>query len=221
MKRILVIDDLPENVYLLQNLLESEHYKVITAYDGKSGAHKAIEERPDLILVDIVMPDVTGIEVCRTLFAKSETANIPIILITAKDDASDTKEGLETGAFDYIKKPVSRMELLARVNSALKLSEVHQMISELEKDDTYSATVVTTNHKIKQPLTLVSLICTSIRREISKETISKEVISSKLDYIEKAVNDINDVLNKMHAIKKPSFSEYIRNIKMVDIDSKE
>jgi DNA-binding response OmpR family regulator len=221
MKKILVIDDLPENVYLLQNILESENYNVITAYDGKSGTQKAIIEKPDLILLDILMPDVTGIEVCRALFAKSETASIPIILITAKDDAEDTKEGLEAGAFDYIKKPISRMELLARVNSALKLSEIHQMISEIEKDDTFSATVVTTNHKIKQPLTLISLICTSIRREIGKEIISREVILSKLDYVEKAVNDINDVLNKMHAIKKPSFSEYIRNIKMIDIDNKE
>ncbi len=218
MKKLLVVDDLPENVYLLRDILESEKYTVITALDGKSGVHKAIAEKPDLILLDIVMPDVSGIEICKALAAKSETANIPVILITAKSDATDTKEGLDAGAFDYIKKPINKVELLARVRSALKLSEVHQIITEIEKQDTYSAVVVTTNHKIKQPLTLISLTCTSIRRELSKEEISKETIYSKLEYIEKAVNEINDILNKMHAVTKPSFSEYIKNIKMVDID---
>ncbi len=114
MKRILVIDDLPENVFMLQDRLEHEGYEVITAYDGKSGIEKAMSELPDLILLDVMMPDITGIEVCKTLVAEEKTSGIPIILVTAKAGAEDTKEGLEAGAFDYIKKPLNRIELTCK-----------------------------------------------------------------------------------------------------------
>lgn len=219
MKKILVIDDLPENVFMLQDRLESEGHEVITAYDGSSGINKAINEQPDLILLDIVMPGITGIEACKTLISNTATSRIPIILVTAKADAEDTKEGLEAGAFDYIKKPFNKTELMARVNSALKLSDAHKMIVEIEQKNSVSAIVVTTNHKIKQPLTLITLTAAAVRRELKKEEISKDAILKKLDYIETAVNEISDVLNKLQSIKKPVFSEYVKDIKMVDIDN--
>ena len=217
MSKILVIDDLPENVFLLQDRLEREGYEVITSYDGKSGIEKAIKEIPDLILLDVMMPDLNGIEVCKALVLNPVTLNIPIILVTAKSGAEDTKEGLEAGAFDYIKKPFDRIELLARVHSALKLSEAHKMLIEAEKRNVFSATVVTTNHKIKQPLTLMSLCSTAIKREINKDVISREDVLKKLNYIDVAIKEITDILNQLNAVKQPVFSEYIKNISMVDI----
>ncbi len=130
MKRILVIDDLPENVFMLQDRLEHEGYVVLTAYDGKSGIEKAQTELPDLILLDVMMPDINGIEVCKTLVSDERASNIPIILVTAKTDAEDTKDGLDAGAFDYIKKPFNKIELLARVKSALKLSGANKLLVE-------------------------------------------------------------------------------------------
>jgi DNA-binding response OmpR family regulator len=218
MKKILVIDDLPENVFMLQDRLEHEGYEVITAYDGKSGITKALTELPDLILVDVMMPEVTGIEVCKTLVDNPSTQNIPIILITARSGAEDTKEGLEAGAFDYIKKPFNKIELMARINSALKLSEAHKIILESEQKSTFNATVVTTNHKIKQPLTLMSLSSAAIKRELNKEEISKEAILKRLVYIDTGIKEINDVLNHLNSIKKPVFSNYIKNIKMVEMN---
>jgi DNA-binding response OmpR family regulator len=217
MSKILVIDDLPENVFLLQDRLEREGYEVITSYDGKSGIEKAIKEIPDLILLDVMMPDLNGIEVCKALVLNPVTLNIPIILVTAKSGAEDTKEGLEAGAFDYIKKPFDRIELLARVHSALKLSEAHKMLIEAEKRNVFSATVVTTNHKIKQPLTLMSLSSTAIKREINKDVISREDVLKKLNYIDVAIKEITDILNQLNAVKQPVFSEYIKNISMVDL----
>jgi len=221
MKKILVIDDLPENVFLLQDRLENEGYEVLTAYDGQSGIDKALAALPDLVLLDVMMPGMSGIEVCRILVENPATKNIPIILVTAKSGAEDTKEGLEAGAFDYIKKPFSRVELLARINSALKLSEAHKALVELEQKNTYSATVVTTNHKIKQPLTLMSLSSAAIKRELNKEEISKENILKRLAYIDTAIKEINDVLNQLHAVKKPVFSDYVKNIKMIEVDKEE
>ena len=171
MKKILVIDDLPENVFLLQDRLEREGYEVIKAYEGRTGIEKAKSEAPDLILLDVMMPEMTGFEVCKILVENPATSRIPIILVTAKIDAEDTKEGLEAGAFDYIKKPFNRIELLARINSALKLSEAQRKLLEIEQKNTFMATVVTTNHKIKQPLTLLSLSTAAIKRELKSNTM--------------------------------------------------
>ena len=220
MKTILVIDDLPENVFMLQDRLEHEGYEVITAYDGKSGIEKARGELPDLILLDVMMPDITGIEVCKTLVADDETSGIPIILVTAKSDAEDTKEGLEAGAFDYIKKPINRIELIARVKSALKLSDANKLILEAEKKNTFVATVVTANHKIKQPLTLLSLSSASIRRELGKDEISRETLFSRLEYIETAIKEITEVLDKLNSIKDPVIADYTNSVKMINVEEK-
>ena len=218
MKKILVVDDLPENVFMLQDRLEHEGYEVITAYDGLTGIEKTRNELPDLILLDVMMPGITGFEVCKTLANDMKTKNIPIILVTAKIGAEDTKEGLEAGAFDYIKKPFNRIELLARVNSALKLSDAQKLLIKAEKQSVFAATVVTANHKIKQPLTLMNLSAAAIKRELAKEEISKESIMKRLNYIELAIKEINDVLNNMNTIKDPTMAEYTENIKMIKVD---
>jgi DNA-binding response OmpR family regulator len=218
MKKVLVIDDLPENVFMLQDRLEHEGFEVLTAYDGYTGIDKAKNELPDLILLDVMMPDITGLEVCKILVNESKTKDIPIILVTAKSGAEDTKEGLEAGAFDYIKKPFNRIELLARVKSALKLSEAHKLLLKSEKRDTFMATVVTANHKIKQPLTLLSLSSAAIKRELSKEEISKDGILKRVKYIDIAVKEITDALDQLNAIKDPVLSEYTSNIKMIKVE---
>lgn len=218
MKRILVIDDLPENVFLLQDRLETEGYEILTAYDGKTGINKAISELPDLILLDVMMPEMNGIEVCKILVSNPSTVNIPVILVTAKAGAEDTKEGLEAGAFDYVKKPFNKVELLARVNSALKLSEAQKKYLEAEQKNTFSATVVTANHKIKQPLTLMSLSSAALKREINKDVISKEAVLKRINYIDTAIKEISDVLNQLNSIKKPVFSDYVKDIKMIDCE---
>jgi len=221
MKKILVIDDLPENVFMLQDRLEHEGYEVITAYDGKSGIEKVRSELPDLILLDVMMPDITGIEVCKILVADKETSGIPIILVTAKSGAEDTKEGLEAGAFDYIKKPFNRIELVARVKSALKLSDANKLLLEIEKKNTYVATVVTANHKIKQPLTLLSLTSAAIKRELGKDEISREALLGKLKYINIAIKEITEVLEKLDSIKDPVITDYTNSVKMINVDEKE
>ncbi len=220
MKKILVIDDLPENVFMLQDRLEHEGYEVITAYDGKSGIEKAKSERPDLILLDVMMPDITGIEVCKTLVVDKKTSGIPIILVTAKSDAEDTKEGLEAGAFDYIKKPINRIDLVARVMSALKLSDANKLILEAEKKNTFVATVVTANHKIKQPLTLLSLSSAAIKRELGKDEISREALLDRLKYIETAIKEITEVLDKLNSIKDPVIADYSNSVKMINVEEK-
>jgi len=218
MKKILVIDDLPENVFILQDRLVQEGYEVITAYDGNGGIGKAYSELPDLILLDVMMPDISGFEVCKILVNDERTKHIPIILVTARAGAEDTKEGLEAGAFDYIKKPFNRVELMARVKSALKLSDANQQVLQIEKRTTYVATIITANHKIKQPLTLLSLSSAAIKKELEKDEISKESILNRVKYIDAAIKDINDVLNKLNSISNPELSDYAKDVKMIRVE---
>jgi DNA-binding response OmpR family regulator len=218
MKRILVIDDLPENVFLLKDRLEHEGYEVLTADCGNSGIEKATDEIPDLILLDVMMPDINGFEVCKTLVNDSRTSGIPILLVTAKTDAEDTKEGLDAGAFDYIKKPINKIELIARVKSALKLSEANKLLVEVEKRNTFFATVVTANHRIKQPLTILSLSSAAIKRELKKDNISKDTLLGKLKYIDTAIIEIADVLDQLNTIKEPVLSDYTKNVKMIKVE---
>ena len=218
MKKILVIDDLPENVFILQDRLIQEGYEVLTAYDGHGGIEKAYSTLPDLILLDVMMPDISGFEVCKILVNDERTKHIPIILVTARAGAEDTKEGLEAGAFDYIKKPFNRVELMARVKSALKLSDANQQVLQIEKRTTYVATIVTANHKIKQPLTLLSLSSTAIKKELEKDEISKESILNRIKYIDAAIKDISDVLDKLNSITNPELSDYAKDVKMIKVE---
>jgi len=218
MKKILVIDDLPENVFILQDRLMQEGYEVLTAYDGHGGIEKAYSTLPDLILLDVMMPDISGFEVCKILVNDERTKHIPIILVTARAGAEDTKEGLEAGAFDYIKKPFNRVELMARVKSALKLSDANQQVLQIEKRTTYVATIVTANHKIKQPLTLLSLSSTAIKKELEKDEISKESILNRIKYIDAAIKDISDVLDKLNSITNPELSDYAKDVKMIRVE---
>ncbi len=221
MKRILVIDDHPDSVFLLKDRLEREGYEVIAAYDGKTGLQRVFDDQPDLVLLDIMMPEVDGLEVCRTIANTQATKDIPVILVTGKTDAEGTKEGLLAGAFDYIKKPVNKTDLLARIRSALKLRETTKQLLELEKVNTFAATVVTANHEIKQPLTLINLSAAAIRREIGKEIINRDAVLKRIGFIETAARDINNVLEKFKTIRNPNFSPYVNDIQMVDLEKKE
>lgn len=218
MKKILVVDDQPDNVFILRDRLEHYGFEVVTAYDGPTGIEKALAELPDLILLDVMMPGMSGFEVCKVLSEKEETKLIPVILVTALTGVDDLKEGLSVGAFDYIKKPFNRVELIARINSALRFSESQKMMVELEKVKIYSATIVTANHEIKQPLTLINLSTTALRRELGKEEISREGLEKRIGFIEGAIKEIIDVLEKLSSIKKPQITDYVNNMQMVDLD---
>ena len=117
---MLIIEDEPNQAELIQYNLESEGYRVAIACDGEDGLIQAMETIPDIILLDWMIPKVSGIEVCRRLRKIKSTNEIPIILLTARSEESDKVRGLDIGADDYITKPYSIKELLARVRAALR-----------------------------------------------------------------------------------------------------
>ncbi len=119
-RKILVVDDETVLVETIAYNLEQAGYQVITAADGASAIQAAHRETPDLIILDIMLPEMDGIEVCRQLRRESNTATTPIMMLTAKGDEIDKVVGLEVGADDYVTKPFGRRELLARVRALLR-----------------------------------------------------------------------------------------------------
>jgi two-component system, OmpR family, alkaline phosphatase synthesis response regulator PhoP len=119
---VLVIDDEKDLIELIRYNFEKEGFRVIGANDGESGLSLVSSEKPDLIVIDLMLPGMDGLEVCRKLRSGSETSHIPIIMLTAKSSESDRIVGLELGADDYVTKPFSPRELGARVKALLRRS---------------------------------------------------------------------------------------------------
>ncbi|MDF2366900.1 PleD family two-component system response regulator [Sneathiella sp.] len=119
--RILVVDDVIPNVKILEAKLSVEYYDVVTAYNGPDALEIALEQQPDLILLDVMMPQMDGFEVCQRLKADKRTAHIPVVMVTALSEAADRVQGLESGADDFLTKPVDDLALFARVKSLLRL----------------------------------------------------------------------------------------------------
>lgn len=128
--KILVVDDNRLNIMLLEQILEDEEYEVHTLESGKEALQTSIDIKPDAILLDIMMPDIDGFEVCKLIKENPDTKHIPIIMVTAKSEGEDLKKAFSIGAFDYIKKPIDEIEVSVRLNSALNFSRQQK---ELEK----------------------------------------------------------------------------------------
>ncbi len=119
--RILVVDDIPANVKLLEARLSAEYFDVVTAVCGADALTICERAECDIVLLDVMMPDMDGFEVCRRLKSNPATHHIPVVMVTALDQPSDRVKGLQAGADDFLTKPVSDVALIARVRSLARL----------------------------------------------------------------------------------------------------
>lgn len=118
-KRILIVEDDPSLLRAVSYILEKEGYEVLTAMNGLEGLTKAKGENPDLLILDVMLPGIDGFEVCHRLRAESQTAQLPILMLSAKGQAADKTMGLQVGANEYLTKPVERLVLLGKVEALL------------------------------------------------------------------------------------------------------
>lgn len=132
-RKVLVVDDEQSIVTLLQYNLEQAGYEVLTATDGEEGKNKAINEKPDMIILDLMLPKLDGIEVCKQL--RQQKIMTPILMLTAKDDEFDKVLGLELGADDYMTKPFSPREVVARVKAIFRRTQISAEAKDAEHDD--------------------------------------------------------------------------------------
>ncbi len=126
--KILVVDDTPQNVKLLADLLTVKGYTVVTAASGAEALKQMEVERPDLVLLDVVMPGMSGYEVCRKIRENPATQILPVVMATSLDPAQERIKGIEAGADDFLTKPINQPELLARVRSLLRIKEMYDTI---------------------------------------------------------------------------------------------
>jgi two-component system, OmpR family, alkaline phosphatase synthesis response regulator PhoP len=140
---ILIVDDNMQNVELLQAFLEALPVKIVTAYDGVEALEKVAQHEPDLILLDIMMPRMSGFQVCRKLKTDPGTKDIQILIVTALNELGDIEQANDCGTDDFISKPVNKFELLTRVKSLLRVRHLKNeleraltYLNEIEQDDT-------------------------------------------------------------------------------------
>ena len=131
--KVLVVDDTPNNVKLLSDLLSVKGYTVATAANGEDGLVKLASEKPDLVLLDVMMPGLSGYDVCRRIRADAATALLPVVLVTSLDPAQERVKGIEAGADDFLTKPINQPELLARVRSLLRVKQLWDELAELNR----------------------------------------------------------------------------------------
>lgn len=156
-KSIVIVDDTPENLQLLMEMLSKQGYRVRPAPNGELALASIQKEAPDLILLDIIMPDMDGFEVCRRLKANDQVHDIPVIFISALNEVFDKVTAFASGGVDYITKPLQVEEVLARVRTHLNLREMRQNLEEERQElEAFAHTVA---HDLKNPLgTLIGLL---------------------------------------------------------------
>jgi DNA-binding response OmpR family regulator len=152
-QKILVVDDEKQIVEIVKAYLERDGYAVIMAYDGPTALTLAQKEHPDLIVLDLMLPGISGWDVCRTLRKES---SVPIIMLTARDDTTDKIVGLELGADDYVTKPFDPKELLSRIKAVLRRSAVHAPAAVTKTGDLEIDTGRRTVHLSGAPVMLTS-----------------------------------------------------------------
>lgn len=135
MTKVLIVDDNANNVRLLTEILEDEGYEVFALDNGLPVIDTAEVLKPDIILLDIMMPHMDGFQVCQLLKSNPELKEIPVIMVTAKTEGADIKRALELGSFDYIKKPFDEIEVIARIQSALRYREQQNILKEMATRD--------------------------------------------------------------------------------------
>lgn len=145
--RVLVVEDEADLIELLRYNLEAEGFAVDTAEDAEETSVRIAEGRPDIILLDWMLPGTSGIEICRRLRAREETATVPIIMLTARGEEEERVRGLATGADDYVVKPFSLPELLARINALLRRSNPHLVATVLKAGD---IEIDRTTHRVRR-----------------------------------------------------------------------
>ncbi len=203
-RTILIIEDEQPIVDILKFNLENAGYRTITALDGITGLEKALNESPDLILLDVMLPGIDGHEVCRRVREKS---NVAIIMLTAREEELDKVLGLELGADDYITKPFSIRELLARVKANLR------RITELE----IAALTQTEEKKNPDTLTFGDLSINISRYEVKKNNEIIDITLREFELLKFLVNQPNTIFSRETLMENVWGYEYYGDVRTVDV----
>jgi two-component system, cell cycle response regulator len=188
--QILVVDDIPANVKLLEAKLTSEYYDVITARDGFEAIKQAKEHKPDIILLDVMMPGMDGFETCKKIKEDPDISHIPIVMVTALSEKSDRLKGLDSGADDFLTKPINDMALFARVKSLIRIK---MLLDELRlRDKTSTQMGIESDTKMLSDVSGAKVLLVDDDTIQGKQIVAKLGETYEVEWMEEAA----DVLQK-------------------------
>lgn len=218
MSRILIVEDDPSLVELLRYNLETEGFDVSVARDGEGGMEAIAADDPDLVVLDWMLPNMSGIEICRQMRQRTATKTTPVIMLTAKGEESDRVRGLETGADDYIVKPFSPAELTARIKAVLRRAHPEQVGDTLDYEDISmdleTHRVMRGGNSIKLGPTEFRLLRTFLEkpgRVFSREQLLDRVWGRDI-YVELRTVDVH-IRRLRKAINGPDDTDLIRTVR--------
>jgi two-component system sensor histidine kinase/response regulator len=191
--KILAVDDAPDNLILLDKLLKRQGFDVVNASSGRECLSKSASDHPDLIILDVAMPEMDGFETLKHLRGNEITKSIPVIILTANSkDAKSIEEGFSLGADEYLTKPIDQDELIARVRSILRVIKAEQEIEQLKAD--FQSMLV---HDLRSPLSvIIGVLELAANGEFDKNPEElKEFLGSALETSQKMLGLINDILD--------------------------
>ena len=199
--KILVVDDVVSNVLLLKILLTNEKFQVLTANNGNSCIETAKREHPDLILLDVMMPDISGFDTAVILKKEKETADIPIIFLTALNSPADLVHGFQVGANDFLTKPFNKEELVMRVMHQISLVAAKRII--VQQNDELRRTINTRDkmysviaHDLRSPMASIRMVLNLVVQTVSPEAIGPEMYYL-IDKANKETEETHDLLDNL------------------------
>ncbi|MCU0794190.1 MAG: response regulator [Opitutaceae bacterium] len=201
--KVLVADDQPVNVQLLKRALEREQITVIAAYSGQDALDLVERERPDLILLDVMMPEMDGIEVCQRLQQNSRHKNIPVIFITARSSKEGRLAGLGVGAVDYITKPIDLDETIARVHTQLRVVQVNREMLDLQRrleEARRAASIGAITQGIAHNLNNLLGVVLGYLDLIKTHAGKPEVVRSNADNLDAAIQRIVGIIRQLTSL---------------------
>jgi len=212
---ILIAEDIPRNMEVVCNILKKEGYRIAMAGNGKRAVEMAPLVKPDLILLDVMMPEMNGFEVCERLKQDPEVMDVPIIFLTAKAGTIDIVKGFETGAVDYVTKPFKGTELLSRVKTHLELKMSRELLNQLNatKDKFFSIIA----HDLKDPLQYLLLAADALHFNYDEMTEAK-----RKDYIRRFYNNsqqLSSLLENLLTWSRSQRGMLEYNPSTLDVDS--
>jgi len=216
-QNILIVDDAPANIRVLMEIL-TDTYDISVATNGPEALEIATSRTglygsPDLILLDIMMPEMDGYEVCRILRQNPTTKDIPVVFVTANTDDGTLQEAFESGGTDYVRKPVNKVELLARIKSALTHQELTKKLLEEEKLEGVLEMAGAICHELNQPMQSILGFSQLLMDDMAEDNPNYEYIR----IIKNQIDKMGRITKKLMRITRYETCEYIESTKIIDI----
>ncbi len=211
---ILVVDDEPIILQVMQNIIKKFGYKTVTATNGEEGVAMAMKMKPDLIMLDINMPVMDGIEACQKLKEDETLADIPVIFVTGGADNITLKRAFDAGCVDYVSKSAKVAEIRARIKAAFSQLRLQQKLIENERLSGVLEMAGAICHELGQPLQSLYLYFDAL----DEKTLARNGLGKNIEAIKRNVQRMSSIIKKVSFIRKYESRDYLKGTKIIDID---